>query len=353
MMPADAGQDRGPRATPMSHFVVDDLADLAPWRAVTPNGAASNAITVQRGRVSRLGAPTMEIQATADAQGHRVERTLAAVDLTAFADLELWVRSDRAADGSEDRPFFLELRLGSNALAIGAGGNDWHRLIQVEAPNVWQPVPLALDDLPEAVRGALTAIRLTCLDASVPFTTHLDRILAVTSELVADVDAALLDRLGGEVDVGGTPAPAIVEPTAPPGGAFFRVKNYALRPAPERSPSSGTRTDHTEHGFSIRPASVPVDLFYAVEAVADERADAARLLEFALSGFAPRSTLEVAGRPLTVDWVDGPPLALPEIPAQPTVHLKIATSQRASGPREAAIPPFNRIDVEVDSRASA
>jgi hypothetical protein len=60
-------------------------------------------------------------------------------DLEPFADLELSVRSDRAADGSEDRPFFLELRLGSKALAIGAGGNDWHRLIQVDAPS--RPAP--------------------------------------------------------------------------------------------------------------------------------------------------------------------------------------------------------------------
>ncbi len=337
----------------MSHLVVDDLTNLAPWRARTPGGAASNAIKLEPDTESPLGGPTLTIRATADAQGHRVERARAAVDLTSFADLELWVRSDRVADGSDGRPFFFELRLGSAALAVGAAGNDWHRLIPVAAQDVWQPVPLALDDLPAAVRSALTAISFTCVDASTPFTIHLDRILAVSGELVGDVDAALLDRLGGKLEVAGAAVPAIVEPAAAPNGPFFRIKNYAVRPALERSPSGGIRTDHTEHGFSIRPPSVAVDLFYAIEAVADARADAARLLEFAFSDLAPRSTLDVAGRPLTVDWVEAPPLALPAIPTQPTLHVKVATSQRASAAREAAVPPFNRIDLEVDSRASA
>src|SRR6266536_3055233 len=163
--------------------------------------ARSNAIKLEPDTESPLGGPTLTIRATADAQGHRVERARAAVDLTSFADLELWVRSDRVADGSDGRPFFFELRLGS-------AGNDWHRLIPVAAQDVWQPVPLALDDLPAAVRSALTAISFTCVDASTPFTIHLDRILAVSGELVGDVDAALLDRLGGKLEVAGAAVPA-------------------------------------------------------------------------------------------------------------------------------------------------
>jgi hypothetical protein len=337
----------------VSSVVVDDLSNLAPWRARTPAGAASSAITIGPAALSRLGGPTMTMTATSAALGHRVERTLAALDLSAFTDLELWIRSERIADGSDARPFFLELRLGAAGLAVGAASNTWHRLIPVAAADVWQPVPLALDDLPAAVRGALTEIRFTCVDASAPFALHLDAILAVKEEVLGDVDAALLDRLAGKLVLGGAPVLAAVAPAPAPNKPFFRIRNYAVRPAPERSPSGGVRTDHTEQGFSIRPPSVPVDLFYAIDGVADDRASAARLLEFAFGGLTPRSTLNVSGRPLTVEWVEAPPLSLSTIPSLPTVYVKVATSQRASAAHEAAVPPFNRVDVEVDSRASA
>lgn len=332
---------------------MDDLGDLTPWRARTPGGAASSAIAIERGSVTRLGSPTLKIEATTAAQGHRVERTLPAVDLRPFSDLELSVQSDRVADGSDARPFYLELRLGSAALAIGAQANTWHRLIPIAAANVWQAVPLALDDLADAVRGALTQLRFTVLDAATSFTLHLDRIPALGDELLADVDEALLDRLDGRLVLGGTPVPALVEPAQTPNSPFFRLRNYGLRPAPERSPSGGMRTDYTEQGFSIRPPSLPVDVLYAIDAVADDRADAARLLEFAFTGLAASSTLEVAGRPRTVEWVEPPTLSPTEVPAHPTVYVRVATAQRAGAARERAVPPFNRIDVEVDSRASA
>jgi hypothetical protein len=337
----------------VSHLVVDDLADLTPWAARTPTGAASAAITLARSPAARLAGPALRIEVGPDATGHRIERSLGPLDLSPFDDLELWVRGDRAADGTDGRPFYLELRLGSAALAVAASGNAWQRLIPVASAEAWQAVPLALDDLPAAVRGAVTQVRLTCLDASAPFTLDLDRITALHPQLLADVDAALVDRLGGRVELGNRIVPAVVDPAPAPTAPFFRLTSYGARPAPERSPAAGVRTDFTGQGFSIRPPSVPFDLLYAVDAVTDDRADAATLLEYVLSELAPRSVLDVAGRPLTVDWVEAPQLALATLPGQPTVHLRVATSQRVNVAREAAVPPFNRIDVEVDTRAVA
>ncbi len=294
----------------------------------------------------------MRIRATASAQGHRVERTMGALDVSDFDDLGLWFRTDRVADGSDARPFFLEVRLGSGQLPIGSPENAWHRLVPLPETNVWRYVPLGLDDLPPTVSSGLSRIRFTCIDASVPFEMHVDRILALRDELLADVDSALVARLGGKVEVAGAPVPALIEPSAVPGGPFLRIRNYAARPAPERSPAGGTRTDYVEQGFSIRPPSVPFDLFYEIDAVADDRGDAARVLEFVLGDLTPVSTLDVAGRPLTVEWVESPPLG-PATPSQPTVHIRIATSQQARAAREVAVPPFNRVDVEVDARASA
>jgi hypothetical protein len=337
----------------VSHLVIDDLSDLAAWQALTPTGGASTAIAIEPGAGPRPLERGMTIRATTDAENHRVERALAPTDVTPFADLELWVESDRAADSSDARPLFLELRLGSAALAIGAPGNPWHRLIPIATADTWQFVALALDDLPAAVRDAVTSIRFTCVDASVPFVVGLGSLRAVSAQLLSDIDAALLERIANKLELNDKPVPAVVEPEAEPDQPFLRLRNYAVRPAPERSPSSGTRTDYTESGFSIRPASVPFDLFYAIEAAAGTRADAAAMLEFALAEFTPRSTLDVAGRQLTVEWADPPQLALPAIQGQPSVYLRVSTSQRALAARDAAAPPFNRVDVEVDSRATA
>jgi hypothetical protein len=289
----------------------------------------------------------MRIQAVPGASGHTIERELDAVDLSTLDDLELWVRSDRAADGSEARPFFLELRLGSEAVPVGSTINDWNRLIPITAPGAWQAVPLALDDLAAGVRSGVTQIQMTCIAAGVAFALDLDELIALRPELLADVDAALVARLGAA-------APAVVLPTeTEPPLPFFRITSYGVRPAPERSPASGFRSDFTGQCFSIRPPSTPFDLLYAVDAVSADRADAARLLEHVYAELTPVAVLEAAGRPLTIESVDGPQLARTAIPDQPTVYLKVSTAQRATGAREPTVPPFNSIDVETDTRAVA
>ena len=277
-----------------------------------------------------------------------MERALAPVDLSPFDDLELWVRCDRVADGSEARPFFLELRLGSAALAAGASGNAWHRLIPVTTPDVWQAVPLALDDLAAAVRGAVTQIRLTCVDASAPFALELDRITALRSELLADVDAALVARLGAA-------APAVVLPAAPePAEPFFRITSYGVRPAPERSPASGFRSDFTGQGFSIRPPSIPFDLFYAVDAVdrgPRRRGQAARVR--VLGADADRRCSRSPDVRSRSSGSTGRSSRARRSPGSRRCYLKVSAAQRATAAREAAVPPFNRVDVEADTRAVA
>src|SRR5689334_16144233 len=101
----------------MSHAIVDALADPGAWTPRAPDGSPSAELSVVRGPDQRLTGPTLRIATAGDAAGHRVDRTLPApVDLSPFADLELWLRSDRPGDGSDAQPFFLELRLGSPAL---------------------------------------------------------------------------------------------------------------------------------------------------------------------------------------------------------------------------------------------
>ena len=215
-------------------------------------------------------------------------------------------------------------------------------------------MPLALDDLPAAVRGAVTQIRLTCLDASASFALDLDRITALHPELLADVDAALVDRLGGRVELGNRIVPAVVDPAPAPTAPFFRLTSYGARPAPERSPAAGVRTDFTGQGFSIRPPSVPFDLLYAVDAVTDDRADAAQAARVrplrADPALGARRRRAAADGRLGRGTANSPWRRCRG--SRPST-CEVATSQRANVAREAAVPPFNRIDVEVDTRAVA
>src|SRR5207248_4009032 len=105
---------------------VDDGSDAGAWQARDSGGGPSNEIAIAE-RAAPPGG--LEISATTGALGHYVERADPAHDLSAFEDLRLLLGGDRVADGSEAAPFFLELRLGSAAAAVGSAQNQWARLL--------------------------------------------------------------------------------------------------------------------------------------------------------------------------------------------------------------------------------
>lgn len=339
----------------MTILVLDDLADLSDWRARRPTGSPSSEIGIAPGSESWLGLDTATVTATGSGGGHRLERALGPVDLHPFDDLQLWVRSERLATGAEASPFFLELRLGSSAATIGSPPNPWHRLIPVPVPGSWQPVTVSLDDLPPAVRGAVNRVRFTCLQTDVPFALDLGAIVAIREEMLRDLDEAIATRLGGRLQIDGAPVPAVHVPAAaaPPDPPFFRILNQAIRPVLERSSPSGTRTDYTQTGFSIRPPATVYDVLYRIEAVAEDRPTVAAMTEFVLAELAPVATLIANHRPHRVEWTQGPAESEGAAATPSAVHVKVTATQRSLGAPERGVPPFNEIAVEVDHRASA
>jgi hypothetical protein len=344
----------------MGVLVIESFANVDAWTAREAAGGPSTAISITAGgpiRVPGLSTPGTTIRAEAGAAGHLVERDGPAVDLRPFRDLLLWVRSDRLADGTPPRPLFAEIRLGSAAVPIGDPGNGWRRLIPIEQLDVWQPVPLALDDLPDSVRQAVTTIRFTCLDATVGWRMDLDPILAVRPEVLADADAALLSRLHNKVTVNGALAPAVIVPVSGevPQLPVLRISNYDVRPDRTTSPTTSMRTDYTETGFALRPPATVYQLDYAVEALASDRAGAARMLQFVLAELTPTAILLGAGRLMTVEWIEQPATAAPPVespPADhPVIHLRVRAAQPGAGPPAPAVPPFHETRLEVDQRA--
>lgn len=344
----------------MSALVIESFADVAAWTSRDAQGGASTSVRITADgpvRLPGLSAPGATVVVDAGASGHAVQRSGNAVDLRAFSDLQLWVRSARVADGTAARPLFAEVRLGSAAMPISSQANNWRRLIPIDQAAVWQPAPMSLDDLPDAVRHSLTTIRITCLDGSTAWRLDVDAILAVRPELLADADSALLARLDNTLSLDGAPVPALLTPFSGPAPAspYLRISNYDVRPDRATSPTVPVRTDYTETGYVLRPPASVFELDYAVEALVTDRASAARMLQHVLAQLTPTSRLLGGGRLMTVDWVDQPATAAPPVIAppadHPVVHLRVRAGQPATAPAQRAVPPFHEISVEADQRA--
>ena len=337
--------------------VLDAMIDVDAWRVRAPGGGASDQLRLRHApERSDVGSGGLLLTATARATGHFAERRLEpAADLSAFDDLQAWVRSDRRADGSPERPFFLEVRLGSPSLPVGAPENPWHRLIPIAASGTRQAVVLSISDLPDAVRRATSILRITCIDAGAGFECHLQAVAALREAMLADVDAALVARLGGHVRVAGTPVPAVltVPDATPPDPPFVRITNVEVHPAPAREPQAPSRTDHVTDGFALRPPPATYDLFYEIAAVAAERAAEAALLEHVLAELGTRGRLAVNGRSLPVEFEPLPTLDASERPERVLLRFRVEATQRRTATSERAVPPHARVDVEVDSRAIA
>ena len=151
--------------------------------------------------------------------------------------------------------------------------------------------------------------------------------------------------------------PAVIVPVGgtAPEPPVLRISNYDVRPDRTTSPTTSARTDYTGNGFSLRPPATVYQLDYAVEALAPDRAAAARMLQFVLAELTPTATLLGAGRLMTAEWIDQPATAAPPVVAppadHPVVHLRVRAAQPGAGPAQRAVRPFSEIRLEVDQRA--
>ena len=292
----------------MPSIIVDSMDSAAPWSALAPDGVTPStelSLTIDSSKPRPGADPTAGlISATANALNHRLVRNLGPLDLSNFGDLRFWIYSNRPADGTPNRPFFLELRLASAAMALTDPGNTWQRYVPVSQIGVWEPVRVTLNDLPAAVRSAVTVIQLRC--AAVPFQCDFDDLIAVQDEMLEDVDAALVLQLNNLLTLGGNPVPAVLHPangTLTQARPYFEITNYDIEWCRERTDSNRPRGDFSDAGYVIRPPSNAWELYYQVTAVADDRATQSQMLDFLLRTLPARGALMVNGAPLPMESI--------------------------------------------------
>lgn len=340
----------------MPSITIDSMDDATPWSAfaadgVTPSTELSLVIDTSRPRPGADPSAGL-ITASSNALNHTLRRSLAALDLSQFSDLRFWIYSSQAADGSANRPFFLEIRLASVALPLSDPGNTWQRYVPISQKGVWEPVRVTINDLPAAVRSAVTEIQLRC--AAVPFQCDLDDIIAVQDAMIADVDAALAALLNGLLVIGAAPVPAVLHPangTLTQARPYFEITNYDIVYCRERTDSNRPRGDFSDAGYAIRPSTNAYELYYQVTAVADDRATQAQMLEFLLRTLPARGALVVNGAPLPMEAIYVYPfdqLGGVRTDALP-IFYKISTRQEVG--LQDAVLPVKTVQVTGDVQA--
>jgi hypothetical protein len=161
-----------------------------PTTAWTTTDAAALAISPDTHVTAAPGPASDRIDAGVGATGEQVEADLGSpVDLTSYGEIRFWLRSDRAADGSPGQPYFLEF----SYVDEGDGVGEEHRwLVPVNRAATWEQRRIGVE---QERRGAVRRLRFRALDE--PFTCHIDELIGVREELLADVERALEDELSG------------------------------------------------------------------------------------------------------------------------------------------------------------
>lgn len=291
---------------PMSSL--DAFVQLAGWQALQPDGVTpSTDLTITEDTLGETPAGdhhSLMVAGSTGAQDHIARRSLPATDLGDFDELRLVLQGDRRTTGG----FYLELRLGSAALPIGAPGNAWHRHVPVSTGG-WEVVRLSLIDLPPAVRSAVTMVQLQCIDAGADFTLRLDEALAVRPRMLPDLEQALFTRLHQQTSLSGNPVPAervVAGGPWPVTSPCVAIVPLELRHLAERGTAAAHRCDFTADGYRIRSGPVAYEASYAIEPMADDRGDQAELMEFLLRALPPRGSLRVAANAWSFEMRDAP-----------------------------------------------
>lgn len=286
----------------MPTLQIDRFDSEVPWQALTPANTPSPDIGFALdgpGPALPANGRSLRVTIAATATGHRIQRTIPAIDLAPFPEVRMWFRGERLAGGSAASapPFFLEMRLGSAALPVGAPGNDWHRRLPIEPGARWSPVRMALDDLPVAVRGAVTQIALFVLPGAGSLTVWLDDLRAANPQMVVDADAALVAALDGGVSIGGTPVPAVLDVpgVTAPVGPFIGIVHYAMTPADTVGGQPQRSADHSVAGHRIYPAPEAWHLHYRIDCTGDSADRQATIVDFVSHTLGMRGVLDIGG----------------------------------------------------------
>ncbi len=129
------------------------------------------------------------------------------VDLSPYDELRFWIRADRAAAGTARSPFFLDFGFVDQT----SGSAVEHRwLVPVNRSGRWEHRRVGI--VAEA-RSQVQSFDFRSLTDS-PFSCHIDELLAVRDEPLADAEAALVRQLERLATIPGLTDVAVAQPSS-------------------------------------------------------------------------------------------------------------------------------------------
>jgi len=336
------------------HILLDDFAAPAAWLPRDPLDAPSAAIVPGAAAQTHPFATdpaALSLDILPGAAGHVARRALGPIDLTGVPSLTLWVHSDTALTGTAADLFRPRVALGSAALPIGAPGNDWVRYLPCERARSWSYAILALDDLDPLARGALDTIEIQIAATDGSHNLLFDGLEASAPQMIADLDAALLAVLDGQLVLGGGSVPAVVEATPPPANQpAIRLIQYEATRNERRAHTGLRRTDFTDSGHRLRPSPIPWDVFYRVEFIAATRTDRVAMEDFVIGLLGHRRWLPVGNRALRIEQVDP---VTPDDALIDVTYLRYRVSAWSERGAPIAVEPVSTVEIETDILAGA
>jgi hypothetical protein len=154
------------------------------------------------------GGSSLGLNATDGAAGATAIYTPSApLDLRGYDELRFWCYADQVADGSERRPFLLEL---GYADAGDAPGEQHRWLVPVSRARAWEPHSIGIAGERRAQIAQWSLRSLT--DRPARF--FLDDLRAVAENPLSDVESALVEVLGGRIPLPGVTAIAVLPAAA-------------------------------------------------------------------------------------------------------------------------------------------
>jgi len=314
--------------------VVDDFS--TPWEA-DPTGLWSASADTG---ASNFGADGygMAITASAGSPGGAdpyVRRIFSpALDLRDSVELRLWIRSDLAATGAPDSPFYLTFEAADDPVNPSL---TWSRFVGIAQANRWELQRLFLADMPDALRGAVGVLRVRGIARTLAFSAAVDDLCASVPRAVEDAEAALLSRLDQRFTAtdGGPAVPALFdvpEHQDPPALPYILVSPWATVPLTDYQ--AGEKIDNeTAAGAYVRPHPQRLRLDYRIDVIAGERGQKARLLDAIIAELGGNARLIAGDEPLGIaPFEPDPVLAGPVQPGRAPLYYRVIAWYE-TGPR--------------------
>lgn len=340
----------------MANLLIDAMNDDQQWHAFMPDGVTpSDRLNITTDTtVYRMGIDNAsgKISGSPEALNHTLQRSINPIDVSGYSEIRFWVKSSNRADGSPGFPFFLEIRFGSLAVPLDDVSNTWYAYIPViNYPNKWELIRLSLNGMDPAVRSGINQIQIRCVQNTVSFILHIDYMIAVREEIIADVDTVLIQIFHNTVDVGGTPVPAYFAHDENPPKVkhpYIFITHYDIQYNTANRSGVQQRSNFTQEGMLLNPLVYSFDLFYTIDAFADSREEKVKIFQYILNVFTPQMELPVNGYLFPVHIIKPDPETIVErsITSRTPLYFMIQT-QLSAGQPVPVKKPFDQVSMEV------